>query len=312
MRGQKFVADSVDRIRRDGREGVRDTLYRLYKMGWKRVSWVYDPGHNVYDREWDVLVVLDACSAALMAEVAEEYDFLSEARTVRSNASRTSDWLRETFGSDRRRETAETAHVTGTPFSDSHLNPADFALLEEVWEYGWDDDLETIPAEPITDRAISHWRSGDYERMIVHYMQPHFPSVPRPELESGLQPDRFGQKWDSVWDRLRKGELAEATVRQAYRENLEYVLKNVEVLLTSIDAERVAITADHGNTFGRWGLYGHPPAPIAAIRNVPWCETSARDVSGYEPATATRRDDGHVGDAIEGDVESKLRDLGYL
>jgi hypothetical protein len=310
MKGQEFAADSVAHIRRNGWEGVQDTLYRLYKIGWKRVSKVYDPGRNVYDREWDVLVVLDACSAELMAEVAGKYEFVPEVRTVRSNASSTSDWLEKTFNPDRRRETTETAYVAGSPFSDAHLDPADFALIDEVWEYAWDDDLGTIPAEPITDRAISHWCSGDYERMIVHYMQPHFPSVPNPELESGLDPDRFGQAWDSVWGRLRKGKLSEAVVRRAYRENLEYVLESVEVLLTSIDAERVVITADHGNTLGKWGLYGHPPAPIAEIRNVPWCETSARNVSGYEPVTTPDRDTAH--EAVDEAVESKLRDLGYL
>lgn len=309
MRGQKFVADSIDNIRRDGREGVQDTLYRLYKIGWNRVSRVYGGGLNVYDRDWDVLVVLDACRADLMAEVAAEYEFVPEVRTVRSNASKTSDWLDETFALNRRREMAETAYVTGSPFS-TGLDSADFALLDEVWEYGWDDDLGTIPAEPITDRAIDHWRSGEYERMIVHYMQPHFPSVPHPELGSELEPDRFGQAWDSIWDRLRKGKVSEAAVRRAYRENLVYVLERLEVLLTSIDAERVVITADHGNTFGKWGLYGHPPAPIAEIRNVPWCELSAQDVSGYDPVATPSEDTER--ERTDDDIESKLRDLGYL
>jgi hypothetical protein len=150
--------------------------------------------------------------------------------------------------------------------------------------------------------------------MIVHYMQPHFPSVPNPELGSELHPDRFGQAWDSIWGRLRRGKVAGETVRAAYRANLKYVLERVRLLVRSIDAERVVITADHGNSFGSWGLYGHPQAPIAAVRNVPWCELSARDVSGYEPTTTTYRDTerGRVaGEPNEG-VESKLRDLGYL
>ena len=318
MKGEQFVTDSITRVRRDGIEGVENTLYRLYKILWERVDRVSGPilgeGIDAYERRWDVLIVLDGCRADLMAAVADEYDFVTGVPTVRSNASKTRQWMEETFSPDRGQEMAETAYVTGNPFSDVCLRSEDFAALEEVWSEEWDETLGTVPAEPITDRAISRWRSGDYERMIVHYMQPHFPSVPNPELGSELHPDRFGQAWDSIWERLRDGEVAEGTVRAAYRKNVEYVLESVKLLVRSIDAERVVITADHGNSFGSWGLYGHPRAPVAAVRNIPWCELSAQDVSGYEPTTTAHRDaerDRVAGELDEG-VESKLRDLGYL
>jgi hypothetical protein len=313
MIGDKFVADAITRIRSDGREGVAETFYRIYQVLWKRVDLLYGRrGTDVYDREWDVLIVLDGCRADLMAAAAAEYDFVTRVGSVRSTASKTKDWLHRTFGPDRRRETAGTAYVGGNPFSSACLDSAAFALLDEVWADAWDDDLGTIPAPPITDRAIGHWRSGEYDRMIVHYMQPHFPSVPNPDLGSGLRRDLFGtgDAWDSIWDRLRKGEVSEAAVRTAYRENLEHVLDSVSLLVDSIDAERVVITADHGNSFGSWGLYGHPRAPIAALREVPWCELAAQDVSGYEPETTAGQDVIHEPTA-EG-VESKLRDLGYL
>jgi hypothetical protein len=307
MEARQFFIDSKERIGRDGLEGVSDTFYALYEVFWHRIaSRAYDSGVNIYDRDWDVLVVLDACRADLMASVAHEYEFIKEVGFVRSTGSATEQWLHNTFTPARYPEMARTTCVTGSPQTNGRLKASDFALLDEVWRYGWDERSKTVPAEPITDRAITHWRSNDCERMIVHYMQPHFPSVPRPTLQSETQSARPDSKWDLPWTRLRKGDLSRDIVWKAYRENLEYVLESVELLVNSIDVDRVVITADHGNSFGSWGLYGHPQAPIPVLRDVPWCELTARDTSGYEPTTEPDRD------APRPEVESMLRDLGYL
>jgi len=50
-------------------------------------------GTNVYDRSWDVLVVLDGCRADLLAAVADEYDGLTAVGSIRSVGSSSSEWL---------------------------------------------------------------------------------------------------------------------------------------------------------------------------------------------------------------------------
>ena len=317
MQAIQFLASVYEQVRRDGLDGVRDVLYRLYRIGWARASALDRSGRHVYDEEWDVLVVLDACRPDLLAEVAPEFGFLPRTGRVRSVASTSREWLERTFAPDRLAETRRTAYVTGNPFSDGTCDPAAFAMLDEVWRYGWDEELGTVPAEPITDRAIRAWRAGVADRLIVHYMQPHFPSVPNPEFASGIELDAVGDHWESVWDGLRRGRLDRESVWAAYRDNLRYVLGQVELLATSIDADRVVVTADHGNSFGSWGLYGHPEAPIGAIRDVPWAVLTARDVAGYEPRdwadateVETRRPHGTAGS--DDRVESMLRNLGYL
>ncbi|TKX74502.1 hypothetical protein EXE46_09090 [Halorubrum sp. GN11_10-6_MGM] len=58
----------------------------------------------------------------------------------------------------------------------------------------------------------------------------------------------------------------------------------MELLLDNIDAERVVITADHGEAFGEYGFYWHKVAcPLPIVRQVPWIETTAEDTGGYEP-----------------------------
>ena len=49
-------------------------------------------GENVYDRDWDVLVVLDACRPDALRDAAAEYAFLDAVETVRSVGDWSSEW----------------------------------------------------------------------------------------------------------------------------------------------------------------------------------------------------------------------------
>ena len=94
-------------------------------------------GTNVFEREWDVLVVLDACRADLLAAVASEIPFLDDVETVRSVGSSSSEWLENTFVGHA--ETARTVMVTANTWTDRYLTADDFRALDEVWKYAWDD-----------------------------------------------------------------------------------------------------------------------------------------------------------------------------
>jgi hypothetical protein len=119
--------------------------------------------------------------------------------------------------------------------------------------------------------------------------------------------DSFESHWDSVWDQLSSDEIAQDVVWESYRENLRYVLDDVELLLENLDAGTVVISADHGNAMGQWGQYGHPGGvPIAPLRNVPWVETMATDTGSYDPEPEEGRKS-----ATTDEVRSRLKDLGY-
>ncbi|MFC7229686.1 hypothetical protein N0B31_19975 [Salinirubellus salinus] len=318
MQPPKHLSRIVEQIRNDGFEGVSDVLYELYAgFLWSKVSRRVG-GRHPFDHDWDLLVVLDACRADVLREVAGEYPFVGDLGETRSVGSTSEEWLLKTFSPQYREEMRRTTYVTGNPFSDSMLEADEFAALDEVWRYAWDEELGTIPAEPITAQAVARGRADDADRMIVHYMQPHFPSVLDPGFGSAIDLDTVGERWESVWDQLRKGRVSREDVWTAYRRNLEYVLEHVAVLLSNVEAETAVVTADHGNSFGSWGVYGHPPAAIPAVRTVPWCVTTAEDTGTYD--LAGDLDSRGVGEGprgpgqspLEADVEDKLRDLGYL
>jgi hypothetical protein len=242
-------------------------------------------GENVYDREWDVLVVLDACRPDALEAVAADVGFIESVGRMRSVGSCSSEWMENTFDPATRRDAvAGTAMVTGNTWTDRYIDAGAFGALDEVWKYAWDEDLGTVPADAITDRAIATAREGSHDRLVVHYMQPHHPFVADPlEGDSGMARTSQESSERSPWVLLRRGDADPARVWKAYLANLEHALASVATLLENVDG-RAVITADHGNLFGEWGLYGHPMyAPVPALRSVPWCETTARDQGDHDP-----------------------------
>lgn len=332
-----WLRDTHNRIRNNGLRGIEDSIYELYLGAWRRAGRLYNYGTPIYEEEWDLLIVLDACRADLLAEVTDDYGYLDD-RSVYAVASTSAEWMEKSFlptkyhGMVRR-----TRYVTGNPFTDEvffkHRCPDcgaersrkpgedcancgssndskrvpnhEFASLDEVWQTAWDSNLGTIPPAPITDYAIDACRNGSGGRVVAHYMQPHHPFVGS-EINTSLSPTGFGEMGrESVWDQLREGQVDKEQVWHDYRENLQYVLDDVTRLLRNVDADRVVVTADHANAMGELGLYGHyRDVPLPAMKRVPWCVTSAENIDEYDP-------DVHRDDAVDASVEERLKELGY-
>jgi hypothetical protein len=288
-------------LRYAGFDAVREFASRTYHS--VRPAAEADP---VLDADWDLLVVLDACRADLFEEVvsAGDYPALPAGETRTSPGSSSVEWLERVFGDADDEAVAEVAYVSGNPYTETAIDADRFAAVDEVWRDAWDDEEGTIPPRPITDRAISLARERTPERLVVHYMQPHFPSLASDD-DDGIALSEFGERSLSVWEELRYGHRDEAAVWEAYRGNLELVLGEVEALLSNVDAERAVVTADHGNAVGEHHIYGHADGvALPCLREVPWSVTSATDERTRTPEDAGGAD----GDVS---VDEKLRSLGY-
>ena len=301
-----WASDSAARIRADGIDGVRESIRPVYHKGLQSLSDLRDPGVPIYERDWDLLIVVDACRLDLMHELAPGYDFIDSVSEFRSLDSMTRLWMVKNFVPDYADEMAETAYVCGNPFSKDALNADQFLELDEVWQYVWEQP-GTVPPRAITDRTISVARNHQPDRLIAHYMQPHCPFISRPDLTQGKRLDRFGnQEWDDVWQKLRAGKLTREEVWAGYQENLELALDEVALLLENVDADRAVITSDHGNALGEWFVYGHPPTmPLDCLRTVPWIETTGVDRGTHDPELEAETD-------VDTDRSEQLAALGYV
>jgi hypothetical protein len=146
----------------------------------------------------------------------------------------------------------------------------------------------------VTGRVIEHMRGTDASRVIAHYQQPHLP------FRRGTGVDVDG----SAWELYQCGELGHDDMWSRYEDNLRWVLDDVGLLLDNVDADRVVITADHGNALGENGYYGHfPYVRSDGMRSVPWVEVGPAEDSG-------RHEPGGRPDANP-DAERRLEQLGY-
>lgn len=299
--------------------------YYAYLGLWHTVTSRVPVGTNVFEREWDALIILDSCRVDAMRTVSDEYDFLETVDSIWSVGSTSHEWVAKTFTDEWLDEISDTAYVTangylyhtatsggvppsgGTaPFCWTHWNVVDLddlCLHDQVWEYGRGDTLPTVPPHVMTDRAIDTARSHDCDRLIVHYMQPHPPYIAdavedrevRPDAADHVEPVRSKQERDGGTRAAWEG----------YLDNLRFVLDEVDLLLSNLDADRVVVSADHGHMLGELGQWTHPDGfPLPIVKKVPWVVTSATDTGSLDPTT--ERID------REDSVEEYLRELGYV
>lgn len=284
----------------------------LFEGGLRRASRLnYRKGINIYERkeEWDVLIILDACRPDALASVADDYGFFEPSDTHPSVASCSKHWMERTFTQKFANDIAETVFVCGNPYSAEYIKNDRFRAVIEPWRTHWSTNRGTILARPITDAAIAAHREYRPRRMIIHYMQPHIPSVPDP-LSDGTSPDEWGGDWMTPFDKVKKGNISIERAWDSYIQNLRYVLGDVETLLNNLNADCPIISADHANAYGEFGVYGHPPNfPLKCIRQVPWFRATATDSGDYEPDEGVLQqiDVEESGQS----VQEKLRALGY-
>ena len=269
----------------------------------------YPDGVPIFNLDWDILIVLDACRLDLMNRTIRDYEWAQEQGSIRSVAGDSSTWMVRNFDKKYKNKISKTAYLTANPHSKKVFNkpevisPNDFEILEEIWKNEWDHKNGTVKPSKVTDYGIKVNRHIEPEYMILHYMQPHFPSIPDP---IGSSIDLNDMSWDwSIWERLKNGEISANRIWQAYKKNLEYVLDSINTLLNNTTAERVLITSDHGNAMGERGYFGHGNYPVSAVAEVPLIKTSATDHQTRYPEIAINSQSGDY------DVQERLKALGY-
>jgi len=260
-------------------------------------------GVYVLDRDWDMLVVLDACRPDLMREVEDEFDYFEETGKKLSVAAGSPLWMKRNFA-DRDLEDESIAMVTANPFSDEIFDADRYTPMDEVWKVEWDGDENTVRPDDVTEHAIHVGRNYQWDRLVVHYMQPHHPFIGF-EFDDGINKKNPQNPDETVWSKLSDNKIEYDEVWNAYKENLRTALNSLSHLLSNVDAEETIVTADHGNAVGERNLYGHGGVPITAVREVPWNHATATDTGQIAPDITLS--DSTVSD----NVNERLRKLGY-
>jgi hypothetical protein len=302
---QDFVRKSGDRYREQGPSVLLSIGVDFLMSALAKTPVLPRFGTNVFEREWDVLLILDAARLDMYRRILDP-----AAGSIWSVGSSSDEWMRHTFQPKYSTALAETAYVTGNPFSETECPTRAFGAVDELWCDHWDEEAGTIGPQPITDRVIDRHRQG-FDRVVGHYMQPHYPFIGERTADDGKMTwDVVGNEAQqgeglALWDQFLSGvrdDLDE--VWRAYDDNLRHVQSHVKTVCENADGQ-VVVTADHGNALGEWGMWGHKPGmPHPKMRRVPWDIYECTDRKTYTPDLEETDNEINRQDQIES--------LGYL
>lgn len=294
---------------RDPRKAGREINKLIHTRGGK---YEWNPhGINIFDEDWDNLIILDACRYDAFADLA---DLPGRLESRYSRGSATYNFIRANF-------TDKHAHDTVYVSANAWFLKLKDQISAEVHDfidlqYGEDEediewvheDLVAVSPETVTEAAVEANEDYPQKRLIVHYIQPHHPFVGPTGRE------HFIQQSSSLIDVVEASDCSDELLWQAYKENLELVLPEVERLMRSLPGKTI-VTADHGEMLGdRHDYvpvrdYGHHKGIFNdATVEVPWLV--------YESGGGVRKKvvaDPPVGvDAVDMEsVDEQLRNLGY-
>lgn len=303
--------------------GLRYLPHRT--LGKRLFTHRYGEGIDPLARDWDNLIILDACRYDVFAEHNTVAGRLS---SVVSRASHSDEYMIANYHG---RDLGDTVYVSANPHTDKTLEPGTFHATVRTYNqvYWTQREFDSYHPRTVSDAALENYDAFRDKRIIVHFMQPHAPylgpyaralrrTLNAEGVKFGNAPndDLTGEPVAVVrnlMEAARNDYISDDALRQCYVENLELVLAEVERLLDHIDGKTV-ITADHGELLGgpERSLfvperYGHPRGVyLPETRIVPWLVVdsgSRREITAGD-TNATE----HVSEEA---VAEQLEALGY-
>jgi hypothetical protein len=276
-------------------------------------------GTRLFEFDWDICIILDACRYDLYRVYADQNDLLGDLDSRQSIASSTPEFLALNFENETH---PDTVYVTGNPQYYMHrdeLGPT-FHECINVWQERWDEDLQTVTPEAMTNALVEASEEYPNKRILAHFVQPHVPFIgPRGRDRFPISMDETtGDSWNAArkfWPSIRRGKrnFSSGKLLHAYVENIESAVKSVIPALESLEGKSI-ITSDHGQLLGEriYPLpireYGHPAGIYVdeltetPLHTLPF--ESRRDVRLGEVLSNEQ-------ESVGEEVTSRLNALGY-
>jgi len=249
--------------------------------------------------DWDTLVILDAC----------RYDSFEKVNWIDGDLSKsispgtaTPEFIDNCFEN---KQLLDTIYVGANPYM-KLLSPTQFYKLIPLSDKQWDSTLGVVSPVDLTDRAIKIHNKYPNKRIIVHYMQPHFPFLTTDCELTDLDLINTGGMYHPQT-------TSDESLREAYEQTLSLALSEVDRLLDSIRG-KIVITSDHGELLGERqfpipvkGYDHHCGLYLPQLTEVPKLTLSLGSRRSVVSEQPRKKSD----DEIE-IREDRLKDLGYL
>jgi len=283
-------------------------------------------GTSILTKEWDNLLLLDACRYDEFCRVSPFDPSIIDKRVTLG--SKTPEFLQRTFSNT---DLHDVVYVTANPQPLKFLSEYEgetpifydtISLLDE-----WDANTQTVSPETVRKAALEAAEMYPNKRLLIHFLQPHAPFL-GPTAEAikrrtgktvgGLDPGRDYTEVEpknietaTYLNVLNEGVTREK-IRSAYRETLRLVINECLPLINTLPGKTV-ITSDHGELLGdRIYPFGrehweHPRGyRTTELCVVPWIEFDDKDQKRVisEPPK-------HHTSIEQEKIEKRLHSLGY-
>lgn len=243
--------------------------------------------------DWDILIVLDALRNDVDIPCLKKY----HRQTVNVDSTWTLEWLQKTW----EKYYNDILYISGNPYCNSKGPISEcmrqsyrcsfsgrnhFKKVYDAWETCFNEELNTINAQKLSNLAISVGAVNKEKKMIVHFLQPHRPYVaikdekkykPRTKDGTNFSDEEMMNQYNKVvsngdtWffnDPLYKAH--KNILFDVYKLNIVYVAPYVLAIIKYFKNKKIIVTSDHGEAFGEDGRWQHggPSHPI--LNHVPW------------------------------------------
>lgn len=302
---------TLSRLRR-GLNNPAFFLRHANRVYYDRLGYNSTTRTEIFEEDWDNLAILDACRYDMFEQ---HSDLPGQLEYRYSEGSSTVEFLRANLVG---RDLRDTVYVTANPqlYRNRDNLQVNMHKVIDVWkEEGWNEEYHTVLPETVTKYAQDAAERYPDKRLLVHYIQPHYPFIgSQTEFDKGQLVDTdTGER--NVWYQLMTGtlDIERDTIWQLYVNNFKYMLPYVDDLLSTLKGKTV-ITADHGNMVGERAFpfpiteWGHPRGIYTEqLIKVPWLvyqNGSRRSIVAGESSSVTS-------DVDKDTVRDRLRNLGY-
>lgn len=270
-------------------------MTNIYQKSYKDLIEKYD---------WDILIILDACRYDIFSKIIfhsdnilSKYiaDYIGKIgfKMIFTGVSDTVNWLFKYWS-----DFYDLTYISGNPYINNfgigkYSGKAHFSYVDDAWDYAFKRRTGRISPEKITKTAIKLISYAEFEKFIIHYMQPHSPYIfkdkkitftdifnilPKKFKNSLLLFHKFYNKalrnnnfpFELLLTENQYSKLY--TIKEiydAYTENLVSVIKPIYNLVSSFPEKRIIVTSDHAEYLGEYGRFGHGGELTDTISCVP-------------------------------------------
>ncbi|MFX1279835.1 MAG: sulfatase-like hydrolase/transferase [Promethearchaeota archaeon] len=268
-----------------------DPIFYRNQFLLKISSIVFKKNKGIYilNEEWDNLIILDACRYDIFKQEINKSGLKGILKKVKSRGSHTSTFLSENFS---KKTYPNIVYITANPYVDK-FHKGKFHKLISVWRDDWNEKYSTVLPETMYEHSIDAILKFPKKRIIIHFMQPHFPyigysfgaeatqrlrnSVCSEEIQKKKKNKPLNRKIFALYSVDFYRIISRKDHFELYKRNLIKTFPYLKKLINSLPG-RTIITADHGESIGNMihpllpiRLYGHNKQfKNRVLNNVPW------------------------------------------